>query len=181
VVAASQALAAVTPHAEAIIVDIGLSGTDICLIRDNALVAAGSTPFGGAFFTQALAQGLDLDLTEAEELKRAFAGGSVPQEKVDEIELYLNGPRCRWYDGAMEFLVESSKGKLLPRKIYLTGGGSLLPGLDKLLRANPSNFQRAPEVARLGAQVLVTAKDLTQGMDYNLFGLALSLLVGLPD
>jgi hypothetical protein len=63
----------------------------------------------------------------------------------------------------------------------LAGGGSLLPGLDRLLRADPSPFQRAPEVARLGVQALGTAKDLTQGLDYNLFGLALSLLVGLPD
>jgi cell division ATPase FtsA len=181
VVAASQALAAVTPQAEAIIADIGLSGTDICLIRDNALVAAGSTPFGGAFFTQAIAQALSIDLAEAEKLKRAFVADTLPREKAGQFEVYLDGPRCRWYDAVMDFLVEASRGKPLPRKIYLTGGGSLLPGLDKLLRADPSLFQRAPEVARLGAQVLVTAKDLTQGLDYNLFGLALSLLVGLPD
>jgi hypothetical protein len=81
----------------------------------------------------------------------------------------------------MDFLAESAQGKPLPRKIYLTGGGNLLPGLDKLLRTDPALFQRAPEVARLGAQALGTARDLTQGLDYNLFGLALSLLVGLPD
>jgi cell division ATPase FtsA len=181
VVAAAQALAAVTPQAEAIIVDIGLSGTDICLIRDNALVAAGSTPFGGAFFTQAVAQALSVDLAEAEKLKRAFVANALPQEKAGQLEVYLDGPRCRWYDAVMDFLVGSVQGKPLPRKIYLTGGGSLLPGLDRLLRADPSLFQRAPEVTRLGAQALVAAKDLTQGLDYNLFGLALSLLVGLPD
>jgi hypothetical protein len=63
----------------------------------------------------------------------------------------------------------------------LTGGGNLLPGLDKLLRSNPAPFQRAPEVAWLGTQTPTAAKDLTQNMDYNLFGLALSLIVGLPE
>lgn len=181
VVAAAQALAAVTPQAEAIILDTGLSGSDICLIRDNALVAAGSTPFGGAFFTQAIAQALGLDLTAAERLKRAFGANALPQEQVEQLEAALDGPRCRWYDAVMDFLAEAAGGKELPRKIFLVGGGSLLPGLDKYLRADPSPFQRAPEVARLGVHGLGTAKDLTQGLDYNLFGLALSLLVGLPD
>jgi hypothetical protein len=71
--------------------------------------------------------------------------------------------------------------KPLPRKIYLTGGGNLLPGLERLMRANPAPFQRAPEVARFGAQTLASAKDLTHNLDYNLFGLALSLIVGLPE
>lgn len=181
VVAASQALAAVTPQAEAVILDTGLSGTDICLIRDNALVAAGSTPFGGSFFTQAIAQALSLDLAEAEKLKRAFVANALPEEKVGQLEAVLGTARCRWYDAVMDFLAESARGKPLPRKIYLTGGGNLLPGLDKLLRTDPALFQRAPEVARLGAQALVAARDLTQGLDYNLFGLAVSLLVGLPD
>lgn len=181
VVAASQALAAITPQAEAIIMDTGLSATDICLMRDNALVAAGSIPFGGAFFTQAIAQVMNLDPAEAENLKRAFVAGQLAEAEVDQIETHLDGARCRWYDAVMEFLVESSGTKPLPRKIYLTGGGNLLPGLDKLLRANPAPFQRAPEVARLGAQALASAKDLTHQLDYNLFGLALSLIVGLPE
>ncbi len=181
VVAAAQALAAITPQAEAIIVDTGLSGTEICLIRDNALVAAGSTPFGGAFFTQTIAQALELDGAEAEKLKRAWAGGELVQAERERVEEHLAGARCRWYDALMEFLVEAGGEKPLPRKIYLTGGGNLLPGLDMLLRSDPAPFQRAPEVAWLGPHALATTKDLTPGLDGNLFGLALSLTVGLPD
>ena len=181
VVAASQALAAITPQAEAIIMDTGLSATDICLIRDNALVAAGSIPFGGAFFTQAIAQALNLHLAEAEALKQTFVAGQLPEAEADQIEAHLDGARCRWYDAVMEFLIQSTGTKPLPRKIYLTGGGNLLPGLDRLMRANPAPFQRAPEVARLGVQSLASAKDLTHNLDYNLFGLALSLIVGLPE
>jgi cell division ATPase FtsA len=181
VVAAAQALAAVTPQAEAIIIDTGLSNSDICLIRDNALVAAGSTPFGGSFFTQAIGQAVGLDPAEAENLKRAFVAGQLSQAEAGRFEAQLNGARCRWYDALMEFLVEASGSRPLPRNIYLTGGGNLLPGLDKLLRSDPTPFQRAPEVAWLGRQALAAAKDLTDGLDYNLFGLALSLIVGLPE
>jgi cell division ATPase FtsA len=181
VVAAAQGLAAITPHAEAIILDIGLSGTDICLIRDNALVAAGSTPFGGAFFTQSLAQAMSLETTQAEKLKRVWSAGELPQSEADQFEGQIHSARCRWYDAMMEFLVEASGNKSLPWKIYLTGGGSLLPGLDKLLRSDPVPFQRAPEVTWLGNQVLAGARDLTENLDYNLYGLAVSLVVGLPE
>ena len=69
----------------------------------------------------------------------------------------------------------------LPRQIFLTGGGSLMPGLDTMLRSDPAPFSRAPEVAQLGRGALTAVQDLTDGLDDTLFLLALSLTVGLPD
>jgi cell division ATPase FtsA len=181
VVAASQALATVAPSAEAIILDAGLTGTDICLIRDNALVATGSMPFGGAFFTQALAQATQLNSVEAEKLKRDFATGKLLSGEVEHVDNQLHSARTRWYEAVLEFLVGISGDWPLPRKIYLTGGGTLLPGLDKLLCSNPDPFERPPEVARLGAYLLPPLKDMTNSIDHNLFTLVLSLVVGLPE
>jgi hypothetical protein len=81
----------------------------------------------------------------------------------------------------MEFLLASGGARPLPRKVYLNGGGSLLPDLDKLLRAHPAPFDRAPEVSRVGALSLPEIKDLTNSIDYHLFALALSLTAGLPE
>jgi cell division ATPase FtsA len=81
----------------------------------------------------------------------------------------------------MEVLAEFSYNGSLPRRIYLTGGGSLLPGLDKLLRTNPDPFDAAPEVSRLLGPVLPGIKDVTEALDYNLFALTISLIVGLPE
>ncbi len=181
VVAASQSLAAITPQAEAIILDVGLSGTDICLVQNNALVAAGFAPFGGAFFTQTLAQVMDLEMPQAEKLKCDWSAGQLPHSETSQFEDQVHGARCRWYDAVMEFLIEAAGEKPLPWKIYLTGGGSLLPGLDRLLRANPIPFRRVPEVAWLGNQGLEATKDLTPNLDYNLYGLAISLIVGLSE
>ena len=82
--------------------------------------------------------------------------------------------------GLMEVLTELSPNEPLPRRIYMTGGASLLPGLDKLLRTNPEPFDAAPEIMRLGGQGL-SIKDLTGTIDYNLFALTLSLTVGIPE
>ncbi len=201
IVAATQALAALTPCAEAILLDIGLSGTDICLIRDNALVGTAWVPFGGGFFTQALAQALDVKPEKAVELKHALAAGSLAAGEANWINGRLDSPRQRWYEAVLEALIgladmppgdepDDSGGallaanhldRLLPRRIYLTGGGSLLPGLDKLLRAKPAPFQGAPEITRLGNRAWPGLKDKTDSLDYDLFPLTLSLTIGLPD
>jgi cell division ATPase FtsA len=181
IVATWQALAAVVPYAEAIVLDVGFSGTDICLIRGDALVAAEWIPLGGEFFTLSLAQALEIEPGAAKRLKHALANGDLSQDEVEQAEICLDEAYGRWYDTVMELLTKLSRERPLPRKIYLTGGGSLLPGLDKLLRADPTPFNCAPEVARLGQHLLSKVKDLTEGLDYNLFSLALSLTVGLPE
>lgn len=187
VVAAPQALASITPYAEGIILDIGFSGTDVCLIRDDALVGADWIPFGGYFFTQSLARALEIDIIAAQELKHAFSDGGLAKAKAAEVANCLDEPRARWYDAIMEVLARLASdnplasAKPLPRRIYTTGGGSRLPGLERLLRADPTPFDSAPEVIQLGQQSTLSIKDLTDSMDYNFFTLTLSLIIGLPQ
>jgi cell division ATPase FtsA len=190
IVAAPQALAAVTPYAEAIIMDVGLVGTDIAIIRDNALVATDWVPFGGSFFTQGLAQSLEVEPARARELKHAFATDNLPQGEANWIDTHLDGLRHRWYKAVMASLTELLRrvnvqseifDRPLPKRILFTGGGSLLPGLDKLLRSDPAPFDRSPEVTRLGSSSFPAMQDLTDGIDDNLFLLTLSLVAGLPD
>jgi cell division ATPase FtsA len=178
VVASPQALASIAPQAEAIILDIGFSGTDICLIKGDVLVAADWMPLGGYFFTQALARSMEIDLTTARVLKHTYADGDLSKAETAQVELHLAGLRRRWYQAVMEVLAQLSPDESLPRQIYMAGNGSLLPGLDKALRTNPGLFDSAPEVSRLGKQAWFI-KDLTGSLDYNLFALAVSLTVGI--
>jgi cell division ATPase FtsA len=180
VVASPQALAAIVPCADAVILDVGFSGTDVCLIKGNALVAADWMPFGGYFFTQLLARSMDIDQPAARTLKQSLSENELSEDEVDHIEIHLAPIRQRWYKAAMEVLAEFSPYDPLPRRIFLTGGGSLLPGLDKILRTNPDPFDSAPEVSQLGNQGF-PVKDLTGALDYNLFALTASLIVGLPE
>jgi cell division ATPase FtsA len=186
VVASPQALASIAPYAEAIILDIGFSGTDICLIRDDALVGTDWIPFGGYFFTQSLARAMGIELTAARELKHAFSEGGLAKAKAAQVANYLDEPRARWYNAVMEVLARLSSDnplshdKPLPKRIYMTGGGCRLPGLERLLRTDPTLFDSAPEVTQLGQQSSLSIKDLTDSLDYNFFTLTLSLIIGLP-
>lgn len=181
IVAAPHALAAIVPHTEALILDIGFSGTDACLVKNNALVAASWMPVGGHFFTQSLAQMLKVPPTEARALKHAYAGGELSAADAAQTKALLEGPLGRWYEATMALFADLSPDKPLPRRIYLTGGGSKLPGLERLLRANPEPFDSAPEVIVLTNQLLLSVKDLTDALDYNLFALTLSATIGLPQ
>lgn len=180
VVASPQAVAAVVPAPEAVILDIGFSGTDMCLIKSNALVAADWIPFGGYFFTHSLARSMDIDYAAAEALKQSFSTGNLLPEEEAHIEAHLAALRRRWYKAVLELLRELSPHDTFPRRIFMTGGGSLLPGLDKILRTDPVPFDAAPEVSPIGYQEL-PVKDLTGALDNNFFALTVSLIVGLPE
>jgi cell division ATPase FtsA len=180
VVASWHALALTVPYAEAIVLDVGFSGTDICLVRDGALVAAGWFPIGGEFFTLALVQALNISRRHALDLKHAWGDGVLSEEEADQVDVWLEKAQYRWYKTVMQLLAKFSAQRPLPWKIYLTGGGSLLPGLARFLRADPRPFVRAPELGRLGQLSPVRIRDLTDGLDKNLFSLAASLTVGLP-
>lgn len=181
IVAAPQALAATIPAAESIILDIGNSGTDVCLLKDDALIGADWVPFGGHFFTQVLARSLEVDQTQARALKHTLISDDLDRRERSRLETLLDEPRRRWYEAVIDLLADLAAGQRLPRRIYLTGGGSLLPGLDKLLRTNPAPFDAAPELFQLGVHSSFPLHVLPDGLDFNLFSLTLSLTVGLPD
>ncbi len=181
VVASWHALGLTVPNAEAVVLDVGFSGTDVCLIRDDAVVAAEWFPLGGEFFTQALAQVVGISPIQALDLKHAWGDDLLSEDEADQVDVWLEKAQYRWYKTLMQVLAKFSAGRPLPWKIYLTGGGSLLPGLERFLRADPRPFVRAPELARLSHHSRAGIRDLTDGFDKNLFSLALSLTAGLPE
>ena len=181
IIAAPQALAAMVPQTESVLLDTGASGTNICLIRDNALVATDWVPFGGDFFTQALAQTLEVNPNEAKSLKHALTRGGLTEDEIDYLNAELEPARRRWYEAILAVLTRNSGGRALPWRIFLTGGGSLLPALDHLFQADPTPFDRVPDVSRLGQASFSGIDDLTRSLDYDFFALTLSLTVGLLD
>ncbi len=181
ILSAAQALTAAVPHSEAIILDIGVAGTNACLIRNDALVATGWIPFGGGFFTQAIAEKVELSFNEAKQLKHAFTAGQLTLDEINYLDELLDRARYRWYKSVINLLKKLSENKPFPWKIYLTGGGSLLPELDQFLRSDPTPFYRAPEVSRLDYHLGLNLRNLTDGLNNDLFTLALSLTVGLPE
>ncbi|GAB4542263.1 MAG: hypothetical protein Kow0063_34010 [Anaerolineae bacterium] len=179
-IAAPQSLASIVPQREGILLDIGARGTSLHLIRQDVLVMTAWWPQGGAFFTHSLAQAFRCSRDEAEALKRAYADGALSERDHDLVARSLADPVAEWQkalaarlyravnsplgscgqsaDGRRaDGLVNSNRGDALPGRIYITGGGSLLPGLSRALNALEMvarlNFRRSLEIEALGTRL----------------------------
>jgi len=164
------------PRREAILIDVGAQGTGLSLIRHDALVATCWWAQGGAFFTDSLAQAFRCSPEEAEALKRAYTDHALSTEDEDLVARSLTKPVAAWSETLVARLNHMAKvdmthqpapanhyagslmvteeGEPLPGRIYLTGGGSLLPDLPQSLLSLESttslSFRRSLEVESLG-------------------------------
>jgi cell division ATPase FtsA len=179
VVAAPQALATALPQREAILVDVGAQGTSLQLIQHDTLVSATWWPQGGGFFTQSLARTFRCPFQEAEALKRAYVEATLSTRDSDLVSQALAGPVAKWLETLIDRLrqalatqpttLDARRPGALPARIYLTGGGSLLPDLAqaiKSLETRPAvSFRQSLEISWLGSKLGARARGRTALLD----------------
>ena len=133
-----------------IVIDIGGGTTDIALFREGSLRYASVIGVGGNHFTNDVAVGLRINMTEAEKLKK---GAGAAYEGIiqasEEIELPQAGgqkrviprkyvaeilqPRCEETLELIKSEIQKSSGYgTAICGVVLTGGASLLSGFDKM-------------------------------------------------
>ncbi|MEW6162316.1 MAG: cell division protein FtsA [Nitrospirota bacterium] len=131
------------------IIDIGGGTTDIILYKDSWLQHLSVLAIGGNHFTNDIAIGLRVSVSEAERLKKSFSCATASMVREDDvIDIIQAGQEkkiLRRYLSEIiqpraEELLNLIKGELLPCSGYdvvssgvvLTGGGCLLEGLDRM-------------------------------------------------
>jgi cell division protein FtsA len=127
------------------LIDIGAHSTDLIVFFEGAVAHTGSVPVGGAHFTNDLAVGLQMPLSQAEDLKRQYGHAvvtAVPQ--TAEIEVANPQPQLLRLRTIAEILEPRARELLyfvkeslrqggvfdaLGAGCVLTGGGAKLPGM----------------------------------------------------
>jgi len=180
-VAPAQALAHLVHQSAALILDVGHAGTGVYLIRNSELIMTSWLPLGGHFFTQTLSQTAELKPDMAQALQRAWAANELAAHEVAWLADHLQEPLYRWYDALMELLEELTEDEPLPRRVYLTGGGSQLPALPELLRSDPTLFDGAPECYYFGERPFMGFKNLAGPLDYAQFAVTVGLALGIRN
>ncbi|WP_417513950.1 cell division protein FtsA [Minwuia sp.] len=158
------------------VVDLGAGITKIGMFRDGNLVHVESVPIGGAHITNDVARILATSIEAAERLKTTRGGVFVgPQDDDETIPVPAIGdgwteassqmplslligvirPRVEEiFETVRERIESSGHAAMAGRKIVLTGGGSLLSGIDRLAHdildkpvrvARPLNVTGLPE------------------------------------
>jgi cell division protein FtsA len=131
------------------VVDIGGGTTDIILYRDGWLRHSSVLAVGGNHFTNDVAVGLRISVSEAERVKKSLGNVAADMtDNTDEISIMQSGqerriPRSRLSEiirPRAEELLDLIRAELIACSGYdiastgvvLTGGGALLEGLDRM-------------------------------------------------
>jgi len=139
----------------AALVDIGGGTTDIAIYKDGSLRHTAVLALGGNHFTNDIGIGLRIPVQEAERIKKKY--GCAITSMVDEAEemdvagadkqvrkiprkyiAEIIQPRCEELIELIKREIENSSPTLTVglSGVILTGGASLLTGLDRLMEAN---------------------------------------------
>src|SRR5690625_242216 len=133
-----------------LLIDIGGGTTDIGVFRKGTLVHSAVIPLGGDHITQDISQLLRIPPDEAERIKKRY-GVAVPELADREVILEVANPNYTASLSTFELAqvirprvveildlvkqnVEGEMGalELLASNVVMTGGSSLMPGLDQV-------------------------------------------------
>ena len=165
-----------------IFIDIGGGTTDIAVVRNGGVEGTRMFAIGGRSFTKSIADMFDLTFAEAEKLKRDYSTGKLGEKTKtrEKISQALKNDCEVWLAGVQIALEEFSNVDLLPSKILLCGGGSLLPDIKEYLEKKTWTkglpFAKHPKVDFIKPSSVTHVKDetgrLTGSQDVTPMGLA---------
>lgn len=145
------------------LVDIGAGTSDIALTKNGTVFAFGMVPVAGDEITEMVAQTYLLDFDTADKVKRELSLHTEMQFQ-DIMGNMINIPASEMIEAispAVEQLAKEICDKILeyngkaPSAVFLVGGGSLVPGLEKYIA---TKLQIPLE--RVGVRKTTLIKDL---------------------
>lgn len=150
-----------------IFIDVGGGTTDIAVVRNGGVEGTRMFALGGRVFTKSIANVLECDFLEAEKIKLQYSEGKIQKDSDmhKKIEKALTNDAEVWLSGVELALEEFSNVDLLPSKILLCGGGSLLPEIERYLNKKEwvkrLPFSRQPKVDFIKPGQVTNVKDET--------------------
>ena len=154
---------------DVILINVGGETTDIILACNGNIEETRTFSLGGKAFTERLAQELGISPQKAEEIKIDYSQSRLNKELSGKIEKVFSADGDVWLSGVELSLNEFSEIDLLPSKILLSGGGSILPGLKKALGKTSWTknlpFARKPKVSFALPSEVVNILDETGELD----------------
>lgn len=118
---------------QAALIDIGSSVTSIAVLQNGVSVFWRDISIGGNQYTDTLQRELNLSRDQAEAAKRGESVEGVGAAQVEEILATVNEELCHEIQRTIDFVKAFAGSEHPIEAIYLTGGGSRLPGLQEAL------------------------------------------------
>ncbi len=141
-----------------IFIDIGGGTTDIAIVNQGNVVDTQIFAFGGRVWTKELAKKMNLDYRHAEARKLKYSEGKLNPNLSGDVKSVIHDVTKLWMMSLQSALEMSEDVENYPSKIYLCGGGSLLPEIRNLMIEFPwtklLSFSSIPEVKSFKPELL---------------------------
>ncbi|MDD5605975.1 MAG: cell division FtsA domain-containing protein [Patescibacteria group bacterium] len=118
---------------DAIFIDIGGTTTDVVVVKNGSVEGIQSFAFGGEAFTKRIQNLTGKSLEKSEDTKLEYVSGKLDKRTTAKLTAELLEEAQLWLAGVQVALSEFPDLKILPSKIYLTGGSAPLPELKRVL------------------------------------------------
>jgi len=158
------------------LVDIGSMFTDVLIFKDGFLKYVVNVPLGGEHLTQSIANRLNIHVDLAEEIKRSYAFALSSDARSDEeilikneegyipvkkevIAQALESTVSRFVELVIGAIKNSGLLEQINAGVVLTGGGSLLPGLEE-------RIEQGAKLQVKAAKITITSKRVTHAAKY---------------
>jgi len=118
----------------AIFIDIGGGTTDIAVVQAGACAGTKMFGLGGRTFTKRLTESLQISFLEAEEIKIAYSKNELDEKSTKAVQSCMQRDCQVWLSGVELALSEFENVNMMPSRILICGGGSLLPEIKEALQ-----------------------------------------------
>ena len=121
---------------DVLIIDVGGKVTDVVLVKEKGgVIDIKNFNLGGYLFTKTLSEFLGLNLDDAELIKTKYSKGEVSDSAKQKLDKLFSSNISSWFGGIKVVLDDFFENYgSAPKNILLCGGGSLLPGMEEILK-----------------------------------------------
>jgi cell division protein FtsA len=153
-----------------IFVDIGGGTTDIAIVEKGSVIDTQIFAFGGRVFTKEISKELNLDQRHAEQRKIRYSEGELDEKLEGQVKKIVYPIAETWMRTLKSALEISTDVSVFPSKIYLCGGGALLPEIKEVMREFPWTkllpFASVPKIELMTPDQLVNITDESGDLKY---------------
>lgn len=162
------------------LLDVGAGTSDICITRDEAIIAYGMIPSAGDEITEVIAKGCLVDFAEAENIKRSASGKEtivyhdimgLEQTITPEEVKKLIEPCITAMTKEISKKIRKLNGNKSVSAVFVVGGGGKAPGFTEHL---------ADELGIIHQRVAVRGEDVLKDIDFKVNGIIKDSLLVTP-
>ncbi|MFA4930703.1 MAG: ethanolamine ammonia-lyase reactivating factor EutA [Patescibacteria group bacterium] len=163
---------------DSILIDIGGDTSNIACIQKGQLIFTACINTGCRCFIEALAKEMDISPAKADQYIKDYSDDLLADETKHQFNQLFHPVAQKWRD---KLATELAKHDLTeyPRKIYIYGGGAMIPEIPQILSqpwSKPINFTNQPTVKMIHPidieKIVDKTTHIKNSLDINALSLA---------